>query len=928
MKKLLLSIFCAFTIFALSAQVSDDFSSYTVGGKLAQQAQAAGNNYWSTWSGAVGGAEDGVIAEQPAGNKALYLTYNNDQILKLGKKSTGTWIHTFKIYIPTGKDGYFNIQANFTGGQDGTWAFECYMGTAKPTSTSPGPLTPGIGNFYAGKSTTTPFNFTHDTWIPMKVIINLDDDEAKFYANDVLVHEWQWTLGNSGAGGCPKVIDAFNMYPPSNATRSTFYIDDINFKEEGGIEVLFETGFDDQTGYVAQKYPQWWQTWANKPGTPEDALISNEQSVSPTNSAKCVYAGTATNPTGTDLVFKTGEPTTGVYTVDFDMYIPNNLPAYFNLLNAFVPANPSACQWAIGVYFNIKTTNGGPKLGTYLRNNNTYKDFTVPSNTWFPVSMWVNLDDNLARISINGTQLLEWAFNIDETGDPAPLKLAAVDFYPPELTSVFYFDNFKFAKAGGPPKFPIMGVTPDKVDENVSPGASVTKTIKVENTGTAIGEFFTWTEIDFEPQTGTNNFTLTYSSDYNPQNAIGYITGTPTVEVAAKYPHSYYCDKVGTYINKIAYYMYQASQDNKLKARVYKGKDYSNTGEVLFETTINNPNIGAWNEVTLPTPILLGGQDIWVAFEFIQPAGGHLMSVDDGTAVENSNWTRNAGGNWSQLKVVQDEPIGNWMIKAFTKGTVVPGCWLSFTGNTYGNVPKGTSKTFDVKFNATGLAEGTYKANIFVKTNDTDHPLFTIPCKITVGNSSVTSITPTSISEVITKTEGVAGDYTITKAITIKNTGNIDGDYTVENVGVDWIIVSGATTGTIAPNATKTFDVKLDATDLEKATYNKDIIITVSDKANDKITLPCTLIVDIKKGVGENKIFTLVFPNPASDNVTIKSNYNINSVEIVNYMGQIVYSSEVNSIETNINTSSFTAGIYFININTEFGTQSTKLVIK
>jgi hypothetical protein len=932
MKKLLLSIVSVFMLFALSAQISDNFSDYTVGGKLAQQAQAMGRDYWTTWSGVVGGSEDGVIAEIPAGNKALFLNYNNDQLLELGKKSTGTWIHTFKIYIPANKDAYFNIQADFTGGQDGVWAFECYMATSKPTQSVPTPaLTPGLGNFYAGKATTTTFTFTHDTWIPVKVIINLDDDEAEFYVNNDLVHSWQYSLGNSGAGGCPKVIDAFNIFPPVSTARSSFYIDDVVFEKEASSIVIHENGFDDQSGFVAQSYPEFWQTWSNNPGTSEDAVISSEQAVSPPNSAKCIFTGSAANPTGTDLIFKTGEPTTGTYTVDFDMYIPNGVPAYFNLLNNFVPANPNACQWAIGVYFNITPSSDFPATGTYIQQNDIITNFTAPSNTWFPVSMYVNLDEDVAKISINGTQLLTWQYSIDETGDPAPRKLAAVDFYPPQPTSVFYIDNFKYASLeGDDPKFPIMGVDPDEITETVIPGENFTKTITVENTGTAIGEFTSWIEFDFEPIPGTTNYTLLHGNGAPNDGGVGYpVTEPMLLELGAKFSGSKICDKVGTYINKLSYYVPTESSGGitvtSLVFRIYGPSKSSAPGEELVKVTKTGLVGDTWNEVTLTTPILIDKNELWISVEFTHNVGAYPVGIG-GTGVEGVNFTRRNGGNWQPFN--QWDEFGNFLVRAHTQGTVVPACWMNLTGEPYGSVPKGTSKTYNAVFNSGTLAEGVYKANIKIKTDDPDpeRELFTIPCIITVGSYSLMSVDPTEIEEEIDVIEGE--ENTITVQVTITNSGNASGDYFVKEPTVEWLSFSGDLIGTLQPGESATFDVILDANELEEDTYETDIEIAITDISNDLITIPCTLIVNVEEGVGEYSIKTLVFPNPATNNVTISSTQNINSVQIINFVGQTVYSANVNGKNTNINTSNLTGGIYFVRVNTEVGSQNVKLIIK
>ena len=69
--------------------LEDDFSDYTVGNKLASESNAAGNDRWTTWSNKPGSAEDSLVAEY-GDNKCAYFTYGNDQVLKLGGRTSGT----------------------------------------------------------------------------------------------------------------------------------------------------------------------------------------------------------------------------------------------------------------------------------------------------------------------------------------------------------------------------------------------------------------------------------------------------------------------------------------------------------------------------------------------------------------------------------------------------------------------------------------------------------------------------------------------------------------------------------------------------------------------------------------------------------------------------------------------------------------------
>ena len=71
-----------------------------------------------------------------------------------------------------------------------------------------------------------------------------------------------------------------------------------------------------------------------------------------------------------------------------------------------------------------------------------------------------------------------------------------------------------------------------------------------------------------------------------------------------------------------------------------------------------------------------------------------------------------------------------------------------------------------------------------------------------------------------------------------------------------------------------------------------------------------------------------VFPNPATDNWTIKGNQQIMQVEIVDILGKSVLNLNPNNFETTVNASSLNSGLYFARIKTESGINSVKLIKK
>lgn len=76
-----------------------------------------------------------------------------------------------------------------------------------------------------------------------------------------------------------------------------------------------------------------------------------------------------------------------------------------------------------------------------------------------------------------------------------------------------------------------------------------------------------------------------------------------------------------------------------------------------------------------------------------------------------------------------------------------------------------------------------------------------------------------------------------------------------------------------------------------------------------------------------NKIVKFsVYPNPATDIITVQSEAKITNISIYNILGKMVY-NQTTSL-TSINTSKLNAGIYILKVNTVNGIGSRKLVIK
>jgi hypothetical protein len=72
----------------------------------------------------------------------------------------------------------------------------------------------------------------------------------------------------------------------------------------------------------------------------------------------------------------------------------------------------------------------------------------------------------------------------------------------------------------------------------------------------------------------------------------------------------------------------------------------------------------------------------------------------------------------------------------------------------------------------------------------------------------------------------------------------------------------------------------------------------------------------------------LIYPNPATDNIFVKSDYTIMNIEMLNYIGQSVYSRrDVNEKAMKVNVSNLTAGVYFVKVTTAEGIRTVKITV-
>lgn len=212
MKKIILSL-AVFTASYLSAQTfSDNFDSYTAGGKLAQQSAGA----WTTWSNAPGGTEDGTVSNANAASapNSMYFSSNVDgggpvdQVKHFGVLNTGQFSLEWNMFVETGKAAYFNLQKTPTMGQ--TWALNANFN-------DDGSLT--LDDASVINLSTT---FTQNVWFNFRLDINFNTNLWEVYIDDVLKGSFSNSVNQ---------VESIDIFPVDQNTpfAAGFYIDDFQY---------------------------------------------------------------------------------------------------------------------------------------------------------------------------------------------------------------------------------------------------------------------------------------------------------------------------------------------------------------------------------------------------------------------------------------------------------------------------------------------------------------------------------------------------------------------------------------------------------------------------------------------------------------------------------------------------------------------------
>lgn len=237
--------------------IDDDFEAYPLGGKIAQSAQAIGNDWWTTWTNAPGGNEDGVIAEA-GGTQCGYISGANDNVLLLGGQESGVYDLEFAIYCEEGKYGYFNILHEFNG-SGSTWAMQAYLNATNDGSTSSTTYSVGHGTVHAGANGNGDIPAVVNEWMFIRVHVDCDADVAELFyrsettqVEEISIVSWQWSLDSFGENTVGRKMDAMDFFAP-HSTLGCYYLDNFRYTRIGQATApVIEFDTDEIEAWVAE----------------------------------------------------------------------------------------------------------------------------------------------------------------------------------------------------------------------------------------------------------------------------------------------------------------------------------------------------------------------------------------------------------------------------------------------------------------------------------------------------------------------------------------------------------------------------------------------------------------------------------------------------------------------------------------------------
>ena len=220
-KNYILAAIFSFAMISMNAQFEDDMESYTDGSPIS-------GAHWTDW-GCGGGAGCAIMSSSAQAHSGQLSGLvpddgTTDAVLDLGNKIFDIWGLEFFMYVPSGNQGYFNLQGTVPIGS-GEWI------TGNFTFADG-----GAGQIDDSALGVVDFTFPQDQWF--RIVMNWD------IANGIGLSTWEMSVDNA------IVIPAGTAFTKADGTYPTSLGGFDFFSDAAGLHTAYYDDFSYQPNFI------------------------------------------------------------------------------------------------------------------------------------------------------------------------------------------------------------------------------------------------------------------------------------------------------------------------------------------------------------------------------------------------------------------------------------------------------------------------------------------------------------------------------------------------------------------------------------------------------------------------------------------------------------------------------------------------------
>jgi hypothetical protein len=302
----------------------------------------------------------------------------------------------------------------------------------------------------------------------------------------------------------------------------------------------------------------------------------------------------------------------------------------------------------------------------------------------------------------------------------------------------------------------------------------------------------------------------------------------------------------------------------------------------------------------------------WTTFAELATLGPLSTTGDD--KWENDVTLGNIPGVGGKLIGIMLEPLSNSPTDAYP----------CFSSDNVG--PDGVS-VFGVLPTYSGFAAsaiGDFLQNLWIEIPLDDKPVLTQPRKVTVGElQALNTKAPAGINHFAgflttnQMSDSEVSDSSVLSGYNVYRTNELGVNFAKLNASP----ITATTYVDTYPSTLEDGNFKYFVTTLYKNSADNQILC---ESASDTIlvTFPAVGMNELTNGQ------IMIYPNPATEVVNVKSDFNITRIDVMNFVGQTVYTNtDVSSKSAKLNVVTFKPGVYFVKVSTSEGIRTVKITV-